>query len=109
MFEKLQSGNINMLRGHGSLANPYWQEINILFYKLLPYRETKIKTAIRQNSTQDTIHLYRLYKDLLQIQREVITAIGGDDYEIRQLSASTNIRLTRLEKKDLTYLQNSNI
>ena len=109
MFDELQTANISRLRGHGSLNNPYWQEINILLLKLLPYRETKIKTAIIQNSKQDTIRLFRLYKDLLQIQRDVITAIGGDDFEIRQLNASTNVRLAKLEEKDLTYLQNNNI
>lgn len=109
MFDELQTANISRLRGHGSLNNPYWQEINILLLKLLLYRETKIKTAIIQNSKQDTIRLFRLYKDLLQIQRDVITAIGGDDFEIRQLNASTNVRLAKLEEKDLTYLQNNNI
>lgn len=109
MFDELQTANISRLRGHGSLNNPYWQEINILLLKLLPYRETKIKTAIIQNSKQDTIRLFRLYKDLLQIQRDVITAIGGDDFEIRQLNASTNVRLAKLEEKDLTYLQNNNV
>ncbi len=109
MFDELQAANISRLRGHGSLNNPYWQEINILLLKLLPYRETKIKTAIIQNSKQDTIRLFRLYKDLLQIQRDVITVIGGDDFEIRQLNASTNVRLAKLEEKDLTYLQNNNI
>ncbi len=108
MFNELQTANIGKLKGHESLNNPYWQEINILFYKLLPYSK-EIKYAVLQNSRHDTIYLFRLYKDLLNIQREIIIHIGGDDFEIRQLRTSTNVRLTKLEEKDLTNFQNSNI
>ncbi len=77
MFGDIQSANMDKLKKHSAINNPYWQEINILFNKLSPYCTERIKFILKKNSEEDKVQLSYLYNDLQQIRREIILDIGG--------------------------------
>lgn len=106
MFDDIRFANIDKLKKHSALDNPYWQEINILFDKLSPYCAGKVQSALKANSGQNEVHLCQLYNDLQKTRTIVITEISGID---AQPDTAADRRLCKLEEKDLIYLQNNNI
>lgn len=106
MFDSIQSANMNALKRHHTLDNPYWQETSILFNKLSPYCINKVQTVLKTNSAQDEVHLYQLYKDMQQVRSEIIKEITGID---SKPDTTADRRLSKLEEKDLIYLQSNNI
>lgn len=106
MFDDIQFANIDNLKKHKALNNPYWQEINTLFNKLSPYCTERIQRTLKSNSSQNRVHLSLLYNDLQKVRTDVIKEISGID---AQPDTSADRRLRRLEEKDLIYLQNNNI
>lgn len=106
MFDSIQSANMTELKKHNSLNNPYWQETSIIFNKLSPYCINKVQTVLKTNSAQDEVHLYQLYKDMKQVRSEIIREITGID---AQPDTTADRRLSKLEERDLIYLQNNNI
>lgn len=106
MFDSIQSANMNELKKHSTLDNPYWLETNILVKKLSPYSAHKIQTILKTNSAQDEVHLYQLYKDMQQVRSEIIKEITGID---SKPDTTADRRLSKLEEKDLIYLQSNNI
>lgn len=108
MYDDIQSANIDKLKNHSALNNPYWQEINILLNKLSPYCTEKIQSTLKlmADSSQNRVHLCQLYNDLQKVQNEVIKEISGIDVK---LDTSAYGRLRKLEGKDLIYLQNNDV
>lgn len=106
MFDDIQTANLDKLKQHKNLNNPYWLETNTLFDKLTPYCTVKIRSALKVNSSQNSVNLCQLYNDLQKVRANVIKEISGTE---AQPDTSANRRLRKLEEKDLVYLQNNNI
>lgn len=106
MFDDIQTANLDKLKQHRNLNNPYWVEMITLLNKLSPYCSEKIRIVFEKNTEQKKLNLFKLYNDLQQTRKEVLREIGGIDAEQDTI---VNNRFIQLEDKDLLYLQNNNI
>lgn len=106
MFDDIQTANLDKLKQHRNLNNPYWVEIITLLNKLSPYCSEKIRIVFEKNTEQKKLNLFKLYNDLQQTRKEILKEIGGIDAEQDTI---VNSRFIQLEDKDLLYLQNNNI
>ena len=106
MFDDIQAANLDKLKQHRNLNNPYWVEIITLLNKLSPYCSEKIRIVFEKNTEQKKLNLFKLYNDLQLVRREVVKEIGGVDVVQDTIA---NSRLVKLEERDLSYLKYNNI